>query len=64
MSLARGSWREAHGTRLMAPDLMQLDSPRNSPDGLAATGQGIGAGYGPERRRDCVDVKAGITGAP
>ena len=48
----------------MAPDLMQLGSPRNSPDGLAATGQGIGAGYGPERRRDCVDVKAGITGAP
>ena len=57
-------WREAHGARLMAPDLMQLGSPRNSPDGLAATGQGIGAGYGPERRRDCVDVKAGITGAP
>ena len=57
-------WREAHGARLMARDLMQLGSPRNSPDGLAATGQGIGAGYGPDRWRDCVDAKAGITGAP
>jgi hypothetical protein len=52
------------GARLMARDLMQLGSPRNSPDGLAATGQGIGASYGPDRWRDCVDVKAGITGAP
>jgi len=43
---------------------MQLGSPRNSPDGLTATGQGIGAGYGPYRWRDCVDANAGITGAP
>jgi hypothetical protein len=52
------------GARLMARDLMQLGSPRNSPDGLAATGQDIGAGYGPYRWRDCVDAKTGVTGAP
>jgi hypothetical protein len=28
------------GARLMARDLMQLGSARNSPDGLAAPGQG------------------------
>jgi hypothetical protein len=40
---------------------MPLGSPRNSPDGLTATGQGIGAGCGPYRWRGCVDAKAGIT---
>jgi hypothetical protein len=33
-------------------------------DGLTATGQGIGAGCGPYRWRDCVDAKTGVTGAP
>jgi hypothetical protein len=51
--------------RLMAQEVMQVTSPRNSLNGLAAPGQGSGEwGYPPDKWRDWYDAKAGITRAP
>jgi hypothetical protein len=52
-------------TGLVAQEVMQVPSPRNSLKGLAAPGQGSGEwGYPPDKWRDWFDAKAGITRAP
>jgi hypothetical protein len=49
----------------VAQEVMQVTSPRNSLNGLAAPGQGGGEwGYPPDKWRDWFDAKAGITRAP